>query len=216
MGCGPAVSKGSNAFRRGGVWSRGRDDSHQTHSCGSAAPPTSQHTRSRIGQRPARDDRRHALRLMGCGRNDEHAARGTTYLAPAAAKVTIAVPRLRQGNFSNVTDVGAGVHECRIDFGPGYRIYIGTDGDCLVILLGGGTKKRQQHGMNAAPTRISMGPIVARTRIVWVPRPCPVIAHRRPHLRYDNVGAASWPPAFRARRARRSRICLGDKVVGGH
>ena len=31
-----------------------------------------------------------------------------------------------------------------VDFGPGYRIYFGKDGDTLVILLGGGTKKRQQ------------------------------------------------------------------------
>ena len=39
---------------------------------------------------------------------------------------------------------GEGVFECRIDFGPGYRIYFGKDRDTLVILLGGGTKKRQQ------------------------------------------------------------------------
>jgi putative addiction module killer protein len=32
----------------------------------------------------------------------------------------------------------------RIYFGPGYRIYFGKDGERLVILLGGGTKKRQQ------------------------------------------------------------------------
>jgi putative addiction module killer protein len=38
----------------------------------------------------------------------------------AAAKVTIAVTRLEQGNFSNVKGVGAGVFENRIDFGPGY------------------------------------------------------------------------------------------------
>lgn len=50
-----------------------------------------------------------------------------------------------QGNFSNVKGVGGGVFECRIDFGPGYRIYFGKDGNEVVILLGGGTKKRQQH-----------------------------------------------------------------------
>jgi len=37
-----------------------------------------------------------------------------------------------------------GVLECRIDFGPGYRIYFGKDGDALVILLSGGTKQLQQ------------------------------------------------------------------------
>ena len=40
--------------------------------------------------------------------------------------------------------------ELRIDFGPGYRVYFGKDGDWLIILLGGGIKKRQQHDINAA------------------------------------------------------------------
>ena len=35
------------------------------------------------------------------------------------------------------------MQECRIDFGTGYRVYFGRDGDSLIILLGGGTKKRQ-------------------------------------------------------------------------
>jgi putative addiction module killer protein len=61
----------------------------------------------------------------------------------ASAKVTMAVTRLGQGNFSNVKGVGSGVSEYKIDFGPGYRIYTGKYGDHLVILLGGGTKKRQ-------------------------------------------------------------------------
>jgi putative addiction module killer protein len=51
---------------------------------------------------------------------------------------------MEQGNLSNSKGIGEGVFECRIDFGPGYRIYFGKDGDALVILLGGGTKKRQQ------------------------------------------------------------------------
>lgn len=48
-----------------------------------------------------------------------------------------------QGNFSNVEGVGGGVFEYRIDFGPGYRIYFGKDGEKLVVLLGGSAKKRQ-------------------------------------------------------------------------
>ncbi|MGD1069746.1 MAG: type II toxin-antitoxin system RelE/ParE family toxin [Bryobacteraceae bacterium] len=70
--------------------------------------------------------------------------------AQAAAKVTIALARMEQGNFSQVKGVGSGVFECRIDFGPGYRIYFGKDGDTLVILIGGGTKKRQQQDIAAA------------------------------------------------------------------
>lgn len=70
--------------------------------------------------------------------------------APAAAKVATAVLRLEQGNFSNVQGVGAGVYEYKIDFGPGYRIYFGKDGNQLVILLVGGTKKRQQKAIGTA------------------------------------------------------------------
>src|ERR1700689_3098967 len=68
----------------------------------------------------------------------------------AAAKVAVAMTRLALGNFSNVKGVGSGVFECRIDFGPGYRVYFEKDGENLVILLGGGTKKRQQLDIQAA------------------------------------------------------------------
>lgn len=70
--------------------------------------------------------------------------------AQAAAKVSIALTRLALGNFSNVKGVGSGVYEYRLDFGPGYRIYFGKDGNRLVILLGGGTKKRQQGDIGEA------------------------------------------------------------------
>lgn len=70
--------------------------------------------------------------------------------AEAAAKVTTALYRLEQGNFSNVKGVGSGVSEYRIDFGPGYRIYFGKVGETLVILLGGSAKKRQQQVIQAA------------------------------------------------------------------
>jgi putative addiction module killer protein len=60
---------------------------------------------------------------------------------------------MEQGNFSNAKGVGAGVFEYRMDFGPGYRIYFGRDGELLVILLGGGTKKRQNQDIQAAQER---------------------------------------------------------------
>ncbi len=71
----------------------------------------------------------------------------------AAAKVAAALARIQQGNLSNAKGVGAGVHEYRIEFGPGYRIYFGKDGNRLVILVGGGTKKRQQEDINTAQAR---------------------------------------------------------------
>ena len=68
----------------------------------------------------------------------------------AALKVRTAVARMENGNFSNVAPVGQGVSEYKLDFGPGYRIYFGRDGVKLVILLGGGTKKRQNRDIEAA------------------------------------------------------------------
>ncbi len=58
--------------------------------------------------------------------------------AEAARKVTTALYRVGLGNFSNVKGVGSGVYECRIDFGPGYRVYFGKDGASIVILLAEG------------------------------------------------------------------------------
>ena len=70
--------------------------------------------------------------------------------AVAAARVTVALVRLGQGNFSNVEGVGAGGYELKADFGPGYRVYFGKDGGRLVILLGGSAKKRQGAAIAAA------------------------------------------------------------------
>jgi len=68
----------------------------------------------------------------------------------AAAKVSTALYRIEQGNFSNAKGIGGGILEYKIDFGPGYRVYFGKDGEALVILLGGGTKKHQQLDIDAA------------------------------------------------------------------
>ena len=70
--------------------------------------------------------------------------------ADAAAKVAAALYRIAEGNFSNVKSVGSGVLERKIDFGPGYRIYFGRDGDSLVILLGGSSKQRQGQAITMA------------------------------------------------------------------
>jgi putative addiction module killer protein len=70
--------------------------------------------------------------------------------ARAAAKVRTRVVRLEQGNSSHVDPVGEGVSECKIDYGPGYRIYFGRDGEDLVILLNGGHKKTQEDDIKTA------------------------------------------------------------------
>ena len=70
--------------------------------------------------------------------------------AVSAAKVSVVLARVEQGNLSNVKGVGEGVLEYRLDWGPGYRVYFGRDGDVLVILLTGGTKRRQQRDIETA------------------------------------------------------------------
>ena len=71
----------------------------------------------------------------------------------AQAKITIALTQLARGNRSHVKGVGGGVAELKVDFGPGYRIYFGQDGQTLVILLAGGTKKRQGDDIATAKAR---------------------------------------------------------------
>ena len=73
--------------------------------------------------------------------------------AQAAAKVSAALTRIEMGNMSNVKGIGDGVLEYRIHFGAGIRIYFAKDGDILIILLGGGTKRRQQRDIEAAKSR---------------------------------------------------------------
>jgi putative addiction module killer protein len=68
----------------------------------------------------------------------------------AAAKVATAIIRMELGNLSNVKWIGGGLGEYRIDWGPGYRLYLTRDGDELVILFVGGTKKRQQADIDRA------------------------------------------------------------------
>ena len=91
------------------------------------------------------------------GRRIHHRARRQSLQAlvrrpryQAAAWVTIAIDRLGEGNTSNAKSVGDGVSELRINRGPGYRVYFGWDSKVLVILLGGGTKRRQQSDIQSA------------------------------------------------------------------
>jgi putative addiction module killer protein len=67
----------------------------------------------------------------------------------AAAKILVAKARLELGNTSNIKWF-EGVGEYKIDWGPGYRIYLAQDGKNLIVLFGGGTKKKQQVDINKA------------------------------------------------------------------
>ena len=73
----------------------------------------------------------------------------TTLDPLAAAKVSVAVARVELGNLSNVVWF-RGIGEYKIDWGPGYRIYLAKDGLKIIVLLGGGSKKRQQRDIDEA------------------------------------------------------------------
>ena len=72
-----------------------------------------------------------------------------TLSANVAAKVTTAKVRMELGNLSNI-DWFRGIGEYKIDFGPGWRIYLAKEGNQLIILLGGGSKKGQQKDIDRA------------------------------------------------------------------
>jgi putative addiction module killer protein len=61
----------------------------------------------------------------------------------ARARIQIRIRRLSLGNFGDVKPVGDGVSELRIDYGPGYRVYLQRQGNLLVLLLAGGSKRTQ-------------------------------------------------------------------------
>lgn len=68
----------------------------------------------------------------------------------ARAIIRVRLNRFRIGNFGDCKSVGEGVYELRIDFGPGYRVYFGQDGNILIILLCGGTKRGQNRDIKKA------------------------------------------------------------------
>ena len=67
----------------------------------------------------------------------------------AAAKVVTAKLRMSIGNTSSIKWFD-GIGECKIDWGPGYRVYLVQDGATLIVLLGGGTKTTQRKDIQHA------------------------------------------------------------------
>lgn len=66
------------------------------------------------------------------------------------ARVQARILRFETGNLGDHKDVGDGVWEARLDFGPGYRVYFGRRGRDLVLLLTGGDKKSQSKDLRRA------------------------------------------------------------------
>lgn len=68
----------------------------------------------------------------------------------AVAIVTARIERIRMGLLGDVSSVGSGVSELRIDFGPGYRVYFTRRGTKLILLLCGGDKASQSSDIRTA------------------------------------------------------------------
>jgi len=66
------------------------------------------------------------------------------------AKIRARLDRVRLGNFGDRAGLGDGVEELRLDFGPGYRVYIGQVGPKVVLLLCGGDKNTQARDISDA------------------------------------------------------------------
>jgi putative addiction module killer protein len=68
----------------------------------------------------------------------------------AKQKVQLRIDRLRLGNLGHAKSVGDGVQELKIDYGPGYRLYVGLEGKQIIILLLGGDKSSQHEDIKKA------------------------------------------------------------------
>ena len=66
------------------------------------------------------------------------------------AKIRVRVDRATLGNFGDHRSVGAGITELKIDFGPGYRVYLGQHGTDIIVLLCGGDKSTQEKDIAKA------------------------------------------------------------------
>jgi len=66
------------------------------------------------------------------------------------AKIRERIARLRLGNMGDCEPIGEGISELRIHYGPGYRVYFGQDGNEIVVLILGGSKRTQNQDIKTA------------------------------------------------------------------
>lgn len=86
---------------------------------------------------------------------DEGVAPFETWLSGIADKRTQAVidarlARARLGLIGDAREVGDGVHELKIDFGSGFRLYFANVGRTMIVLLLGGSKGTQKRDIKLA------------------------------------------------------------------
>lgn len=68
----------------------------------------------------------------------------------AKARIVTRIRRFELGNLGDAKPVGGAVIEARIDYGPGYRLYLLRRDERLIVLLGGGDKGSQRRDIRAA------------------------------------------------------------------
>ena len=68
----------------------------------------------------------------------------------AAARIAATIQRLGMGLMADWKAVGDGVHEIRLVYGPGYRIYFTFQGKKVILLLCGGDKSSQKRDITRA------------------------------------------------------------------
>lgn len=69
------------------------------------------------------------------------------------SQINTRIQRASQGNFGSHRFLAGNLGELKIDYGAGYRVYFGLDGDTFLILLSGGTKQDQQKDIKLAEAR---------------------------------------------------------------
>jgi putative addiction module killer protein len=75
----------------------------------------------------------------------------------AFARVTVALTRLTAGYRGSCRSVGRGIHEYRVDFGPGYRVYFSVDGSRIILLCGGSKRTQARDIARARRCRMEYG-----------------------------------------------------------
>jgi putative addiction module killer protein len=68
----------------------------------------------------------------------------------ARARVANRIRRMELGNPGDTRQLGGGLTEMKIDYGPGYRVYFVRKGDAIVVLLCGGDKRTQRRDIEKA------------------------------------------------------------------
>lgn len=68
----------------------------------------------------------------------------------ARMRIRARIARLEVGNFGDCKGLRDGVQEIRIDYGPGYRVYLSRQGKVIVLLLCGSDKREQDCAIEKA------------------------------------------------------------------